>query len=240
MTDRGPKLVLWVGTLSSAALFLALTFDTHRHFDALTHADRLDETVVAGKRAFEAHNCNDCHTILGFGGYFAPDLTRVTTRMGEDAIRLRLEQPEKALVHSWRKMPKKAFAAGEIDALVAFFAWVAEIENNDWPPQDSERKWKAAGRKALAGAAMTPGAALVAQESCLSCHALGEQGEHRGPRFEWIARRRSAQAIADALADPEKLTPGSAMPSFARLDAGQRLTLGQFITSLADGKGEQP
>jgi nitric oxide reductase subunit C len=239
MGDRGPKLVLWIGTLTSAGLFLALTFDTHRHFDALTHADRLDEQVVDGKRSFERHNCNDCHTILGFGGYFAPDLTRASKRMGEDAIRLRLEQPDRALIHSWRKMPKMRFAAKEVDALVAFFAWVAEIENNDWPPQDSERRWKAAGRQVLAGA-MTPGAALVAQENCLACHALGEQGEHRGPRFEWIARRRSAQAIADALADPGRLTPGSAMPSFERLDAGQRLTLGQFIASLSDGKGERP
>ena len=42
MGDRGPKLVLWIGTLSSAAIFLALTADTHRHFAALTHADRFD------------------------------------------------------------------------------------------------------------------------------------------------------------------------------------------------------
>jgi hypothetical protein len=30
MTDRAAKLVLWIGTLTSAALFLALTVDTHR------------------------------------------------------------------------------------------------------------------------------------------------------------------------------------------------------------------
>ncbi|MGQ9834912.1 MAG: c-type cytochrome [Thermoanaerobaculaceae bacterium] len=37
---------------------------------------------MAGKRAFEKYNCNDCHTILGFGGYYAPDLTRAYQRLG--------------------------------------------------------------------------------------------------------------------------------------------------------------
>lgn len=29
-----------------------------------------------GKRVFQAYNCMDCHTIVGNGAYFAPDLTR--------------------------------------------------------------------------------------------------------------------------------------------------------------------
>jgi nitric oxide reductase subunit C len=49
-------------------LFLVLTVDTHSQFAALTNADQLDEQVIAGKRAFQHYNCNDCHTILGFGG----------------------------------------------------------------------------------------------------------------------------------------------------------------------------
>jgi mitochondrial fission protein ELM1 len=54
MTERTAKIIFWVGTLSSLALFLALTLDTHRKFDALTHADRLDDHVVAGKPRFRA------------------------------------------------------------------------------------------------------------------------------------------------------------------------------------------
>src|SRR5512139_599272 len=85
MTDRLAKAIFWVGTLTSLAVFLWMTVETHRSFGALTHADALDDHVVAGKRAFERHNCNDCHTILGFGGYYAPDLTRAYARLGEDA-----------------------------------------------------------------------------------------------------------------------------------------------------------
>jgi nitric oxide reductase subunit C len=49
MSERVAKLIFWIGTLSSLALFLALTIDTTRQFASLTHADRLDEQVVVGK-----------------------------------------------------------------------------------------------------------------------------------------------------------------------------------------------
>ncbi|MFN2128464.1 MAG: cytochrome C, partial [Anaerolineales bacterium] len=77
MSEKSAKIIFYGGTLISAILFLYLTFDTHRQVGVLTHADKLSENVVAGKRVFQKYNCNDCHTILGFGGYYAPDLTKV-------------------------------------------------------------------------------------------------------------------------------------------------------------------
>jgi nitric oxide reductase subunit C len=53
MSMKVAKWIFWLGTLSSLVLFLLLTVDTHGQFAALTHADKLDETVVAGKRAFQ-------------------------------------------------------------------------------------------------------------------------------------------------------------------------------------------
>jgi nitric oxide reductase subunit C len=240
MTERTAKLVFWIGTLSSLALFLALTLDTHRKFDALTHADRLDENVVAGKRAFERHNCNDCHTILGFGGYYSPDLTRVYTRLGEETIRSRIERPEVVLATSYRKMPQQHVPEQEIDALVAFFRWTSEIENGDWPPHDSEIKWKSSTRRLLAGAAMSPGAALVTQENCLACHALGDTGERIGPRLEYVGARRTPQYVADYLADPQKFTPGTSMPGYGQLAEPQRRAVAEFIVTLASSRREMP
>jgi nitric oxide reductase subunit C len=234
------KLVFWVGTLSSLALLLALTWDTHAQFDALTHADRLDDKVVAGKRAFERHNCNDCHTMLGFGGYYAPDLTRAYTRMGADAIRHRLAHPEQALAGSYRKMPQQHLAPEEIERIVDFLRWTSEIENHDWPPQDSEARWTRRTRALLASGKVSPGGALVMGEGCLDCHALGDRGERKGPRLEWIATRRDADEIARYLADPDRLTPGALMPSFERLSVEQRRAIGEFIVGLAPGRGSTP
>lgn len=234
MTERTAKLIFWVGTLTSLALFLALTVDTHRQFDALTHADRLNDQVVAGKRAFERHNCNDCHTILGFGGYYAPDLTRVYTRLGGDSIRRRLEHPEVAFADSYRKMPQQHLEPQEIEDVVAYLAWVSGIENHDWPPQHSEQRWKRSTDRLLANAVLSPAAALVKQEECLSCHALGSLGERKGPRMEWIGTRHTAQWIADYLNDPEAVAPGVEMPAYDALSPEQRLMIGEFLVSVAE------
>ena len=85
----------------------------------------------------------------------------------------------------------------------------------------------------LAAAALSPAAALVQQESCLDCHTLGGVGASKGPRLEWICRRRDSAWIADYLANPQKLAPGSEMPDYPNLSQGQRQMIGEFITALA-------
>jgi nitric oxide reductase subunit C len=237
MSHRTAKIIFWTGTIVSLALFLALTVDTSRQFAALTHADKLDDQVVAGKHAFERHNCNDCHTILGFGSYYAPDLTRTYLRIGEDAIVRRLQQPEVAFADDFRKMPQQHLSQQEISDLVAYLRWVSNIENHDWPPQDSQTRWKNSTDRLLAAAALSPGAALIQQENCLVCHTLGSRGESRGPRLEWIGARRDATWIANYLADPQKFAPGSHMPDFAHLTQGQRQMIGEFITAAAAARG---
>jgi nitric oxide reductase subunit C len=219
--------------MASLLVFAAMTVDTHRQLDALTHADRLDDQVVAGKRAFERHNCNDCHTILGFGSYYAPDLTRAWTRIGEDAIRRRLQEPHVVFAGSFRLMPRQNVTDAEAAQLVAFLRWVDGIENHDWPPQDSSRRWKRSTERLLAGSVMSSGAALVQQEGCLACHALGDAGERIGPRLEWIGGRRSAVWVADYLANPQAVAPGTAMPSFAHLAPEQRGAIASFLASAA-------
>jgi nitric oxide reductase subunit C len=237
MTVKTAKWIFWTGTLISLVLFLVLTVDTQRQFAVLTHADRLDENVVAGKRAFERHNCNDCHTILGFGAYYAPDLTRVYTRLGEASIRRRLEHPEVVFADSYRKMPQQDLTGDEISSIIDYLRWVSGIENNDWPPQHSEKRWESSTRKILARAAMTPGAALIQQGGCLACHKLGSEGGERGPRFEWIGTRREAVWIADYLKDPGAYAPGTEMPSYNQLSEEQRMMIGEFIVSLGNRYG---
>ena len=233
MSDRLAKAVFWVGTLVSLVVFLGMTVHTHRSFDALTHADALDEHVVAGKRAFERHNCNDCHTILGFGAYYAPDLTRAYARLGDDAVRRRLQAPEVVFANSYRKMSQQHLAPQEIEDVVAFLRWVSGIENFDWPPQDSPNRWKRSTERILASTSLTPAAALVKQENCLACHSIGGQGGRVGPRFEWIGGRRDADYVARYLADPQAVSPGSRMPAFPKLSEGQRHMIGEFVVGLA-------
>src|SRR5574342_1088035 len=105
MTRKIAFWILLLGTVSSAVVFLAATWDTHRQVAVLSNVDTLSDRVVAGKAAFQKYNCNDCPTILGFGAYYAPDLTRVVQRIGAEGIRFRIRDPQKAFAKSWRKMP---------------------------------------------------------------------------------------------------------------------------------------
>ena len=135
------KTAFWIfllGTVSSAIVFLGLTWDTQRQVAALSHVDKLSAQVVEGKRVFEKYNCNDCHTILGFGGYYAPDLTKVVQRIGEDGIRYRVKSPEKAFANSTRKMPNLKVMDTEIESLVAFSPGSATWTTATGPPRTAK------------------------------------------------------------------------------------------------------
>lgn len=236
MNDKTAKVIFWSGTLVSLALFLGLTIDTQARFGASTHPERLDERVLSGKRAFEHYNCNDCHTVLGFGAYYAPDLTRAYTRIGESGIRRRLLSPEVAFATSFRKMPRQGVTQQEADDITAYLRWVSDIDNHDWPPQDSKKRLARVETEGGREAAMTsPALALVEREACIDCHMLGSRGTPVGPRLDWIGARRDAEWIARYLADPQALAPGSEMPANDRLTPEERRTIGEFLVSLAPG-----
>lgn len=215
------KTAFWIfllGTLSSAALFLALTVDTHRQVRALTHADRLSDEVVAGKHVWEKYNCNDCHTILGFGGYYAPDMTKAYKRLGPEGIRSRVLHPEVAFAASWRKMPRTAITEEEAVKLTAFLKWVSEIDNGDWPPQDSDKRIARSALKLAAGRGMSLGAALVKEKGCLSCHQVGGVGGTSGPALDDMGGF-DKETLEHFIRDPQSFDPNAKMPAQNLTDA---------------------
>ena len=168
LTRKSAISICLVGTLISLILFLILTVDTHRQIKALTKAENLSEEVVQGKRVWQKYNCNDCHTILGFGGYYAPDMTKVYNRIGTVGIQERLKKPEVVFAKSWRKMPQQNLKDDEIKQLIAFFKWVGEIDTHDWPPQDSNKLPSSAIRRMVATVGVSPGGALFKEKGCFA------------------------------------------------------------------------
>lgn len=226
------KTAFWIfilGTLSSSVLFLFLTWDTLKQVEALSHADKLSAEVIDGKRIFEKYNCNDCHTILGFGAYYAPDLTRVVKRIGEDGIRFRLKSPEKAFAKSWRKMPQQHVSDEEIAKLIAFFTWIGEIENNDWPPQDSKKRLTRTEEIKIAGAMMSPGAAVF-QTRCMPCHSIFGKGGPVG-ELDMAGRKYSIEQIEHYISDPKSVNPNSSMPAL-NISEKEREAVAKFLTAL--------
>jgi nitric oxide reductase subunit C len=68
---------------SARAAFVGLTVDTIRaRYPRQTHAERTSRPRSSrGKNLWDSSNCMGCHTLLGEGAYYAPELTRVSTRV---------------------------------------------------------------------------------------------------------------------------------------------------------------
>lgn len=232
MTKKTAFWIFILGTVSSAVLFLAATWDTHRQVATLANVDQLSEQVVAGKRTFEKYNCNDCHTILGFGGYYAPDLTRVVQRIGADGIRYRVKSPEKAFANSRRKMPNLKVSDREIEDLVAFFTWVGEINNNDWPPQDSKKRLSRGEQAMVATVGVSPGAAVFQNKGCMNCHSLHGTGGTFGPALDTVGRKFSLEQIEHKIRDPKSGNPNAMMPPQTGLSDRELDEVAKFLSNL--------
>jgi len=230
MSSKTAKLIFYLGTLSSAILFLILTWDTHRQIETLTNADKLSAEVVSGKKVFQKYNCNDCHTILGFGGYYAPDLTKVYRRRGGEYIRQVLQQPEVVLAASFRKMPQQNLSAEEVEKLVAFFEWVDDIDNLNWPPQDSKPRSSSSLRRLVGGSNVSPGAALFKENNCFDCHQIGGVGGTAGPALDTIGNKSTDEQIRAYISDPLVVNPYAQMPSFKSLPEADLRAISEFLS----------
>jgi nitric oxide reductase subunit C len=227
------QIFLW-GTVSSAVLFLWLTWDTHQQVAALSNADTLSAEVVDGKRVFEKYNCNDCHTILGFGGYYAPDLTKVVKRLGEDGISFRVTSPDEAFAASARKMPQQNLTEAEIEGLVTFLAWVGEIDNGDWPPQDSPDRLDRATLRLTSGTGLSPGAAVFQTKGCMNCHVIKGAGGKVGPALDSVGLSYSHAELKKYIRDPQSVDPSSKMPPQPQLSERELDEVAAFLVNLKE------
>ncbi len=117
-------------------LFLALTFDTHGELPKRDNRQNLTEKVAMGKMVWEENNCIGCHTLLGEGAYFAPELGNVYKRFGnskEGIIAFIKSRPPQG-VEGRRSMPQFNLSDEELDALAEFLKYTSEINSAGWPP----------------------------------------------------------------------------------------------------------
>ncbi len=223
------KALFFIGTLSSLVLFLAITVDTHRRVRVLTHVEDLSASVVAGKRVWQKYNCNDCHTILGLGGYYSPDLTRVYSRIGSTGIAERVRRPEAVLASSWRKMPQQHLQEPEIESLLAFFQWVDRIDTDGWPPQDNGRLPPSTIRRLAVSTGVSPGAVLLKDKGCLGCHRFRGTGSDAAPALDGVGTRYDRKKLADYIRDPQAVDAGSSMPKQTEVSAGEAEKIADFL-----------
>lgn len=123
-----------IGTAAFTAIFIGLTIDTFQRIPAQTNSENITPSVARGKHLFDRKNCMGCHTILGEGAYYAPELTKVYERRGEAFIKAMLKDPQ-ALYPGQRKMTKYDFTDQEMEDLTQFLKWIGEMDLNGFPPK---------------------------------------------------------------------------------------------------------
>lgn len=133
MTKSMARNIFYGGSMFFFLLFLALTFHTEKELPKRDNRDNLTPAVIAGKKIWETRNCIGCHTLLGEGAYFAPELGNVYVRRGPDFIKAWIQaQPTGA--PGRRQMPQFHLTEQELDDLVAFLKYSSEINSAKWPP----------------------------------------------------------------------------------------------------------
>lgn len=100
------------------------------------------EMVSYGKKIVQGRNCMNCHTLLGNGAYFAPDLTKswLDPAWGVEDTResMMLAFLQDPIANRrgggiGRTMPDLEISAEEARAIIAFLKWMAAIDTNGFP-----------------------------------------------------------------------------------------------------------
>jgi len=101
-----------------------------------------DALVTRGKLAVQAKNCMNCHTLLGNGAYFAPDLTKAWLDPAWSAESVREELMLRFLMDPYtnartfgtdRRMPDLDITEEEARAIIAFLKWMSAIDTGGFP-----------------------------------------------------------------------------------------------------------
>ncbi|SEW38025.1 nitric oxide reductase, NorC subunit apoprotein [Aliiroseovarius sediminilitoris] len=145
MTKTMARNVFYGGSLFFIVVFLILSAHSVRYVVTKSTANaELTDSVARGKHVWERNACINCHTLMGEGAYFAPELQNVMSRWGV------ADDPEAAfeVLKGWmeaqpsgiegrRQMPQFNLSDEQIRELADFFLWVNTIDAQGWPPNEA-------------------------------------------------------------------------------------------------------
>ncbi|MBP8145024.1 c-type cytochrome [Pseudorhodoferax sp.] len=132
-TSQAARNIFYGGTLFFVLLFAVLVFHTEQRIPERSKAAEITPAVVRGKHIWETRNCIGCHTLLGEGAYFAPELGNVYTRRGPDFIKAWMKaQPTGA--PGRRQMPQFHLNDQQLDDITEFLKWTNGVNTENWPP----------------------------------------------------------------------------------------------------------
>lgn len=145
MTKSMARNIFYGGSLFFILIFIGLAWNSHRYIvTTSTDAATLTPSVAAGKHLWEKHACVNCHSILGEGAYFAPELGNVMTRWGVQDDPVSAMESLKGWMDAMptgiegrRQMPQFNLTDEDYRNLADFLLWTNKIRTQNWPPNDA-------------------------------------------------------------------------------------------------------
>ena len=137
-TSAAARNIFYGGTAFFVLLFAGLILHTEQRIPQRSNAAEVTPAVARGKHVWETRNCIGCHTLLGEGAYFAPELGNVYVRRGgkdggAEFIKAWMKaQPTQA--PGRRQMPQFHLSEQQLDDLVEFLKWTSRVDTTKWPP----------------------------------------------------------------------------------------------------------
>ena len=141
LTKQQAKIFFLVGTFVTFAIFIGLTVYSLKQVQT-----KIPEDVARGKHIWEKNNCMGCHTIMGEGAYYAPELTNVIDRRGEDFVRAILKSKQPWNPTQQRQMVAYGMSDQEANDVIAFFKWIGNLDLNGFEKVDTKVSPLAADR----------------------------------------------------------------------------------------------
>jgi len=132
-TKQMARNIFYGGTVFFVLLFIALVTHSWREIPKRSNEPAMSQAVVRGKLVWETRNCIGCHTLLGEGAYFAPELGNVVPRRGGEFVKAWMKaQPTGT--PGRRQMPQFHLTDQQLDDLVQFLDWTSKVNTEKWPP----------------------------------------------------------------------------------------------------------
>lgn len=140
-TTSSARNVFYGGTAFFVLLFAALVFQTEADIPKRDRREMLkaNPQIAAGKKIWEDNNCIGCHSLLGEGAYFAPELGNVVDRFGsgEDgkaAVKAFIQGRPIEGIPGRRSMPQFNLTDKQLDEIADFLEYASKIDTAKWPP----------------------------------------------------------------------------------------------------------
>lgn len=93
--------------------------------------------AIEGKKTFEQYQCMGCHSIVGNGAYFGPDLTRVYNRINENEAALAAFMLSGVPLKGMPPMRDRGMSETDAYRTAAFLKYAQMLDTNSWPNNGS-------------------------------------------------------------------------------------------------------